>query len=72
MKIMTFKYLERDGDYARIYYRGSDGKLYALQDERRDDINEPDNAFYVCTEYGEPLIPVPVPDISNFDNFVQP
>lgn len=51
---MKMKYLSLDTGFCRIYFKGSDSRVYALQQEGGADF-----AFYQCTRDGEPSFPVP-------------
>ena len=54
----TFKFLRKDPDNCRVYYRGSYG-IFCIQDETS--FGRPDFKFYVCTKDGEPSTPLPMP-----------
>lgn len=65
-----YKFMRTDDGYCRAYYRQRE-RIYCIQDEggfggrRRLE-------FYRCTRDGEPSYPVPMPDETEFDDYVEP
>lgn len=64
-----YKLMRTEEGFCRVYYRNR-SMVYCLQNDggwgrRRLE-------FYRCTPDGEPSYPVPMPDETEFDNYVEP
>lgn len=66
----TFKFLREDADNCRVYYRGSKGGLYCIQEDGF--WSQKDPKFYRCSQDGEPSHEVPLKDSYKFDRLIYP